>query len=106
VDAASFGVDIAANKAMDGVGIDLHTDDKAKSEGSGATALIFNMFRQGKTYFGTLVDYMRTDMLESNQAKIHVKTRTLVFLFIYTEVNGNFLYFLSLLRRRASGVQI
>jgi hypothetical protein len=79
VDAASFGVDIAANKAMDGVGIDLHTDDKPAANGSGATALIFNMFKQGKTYFGTLVDYMRTDMLESNHATICIKTRTYVF---------------------------
>jgi hypothetical protein len=79
VDAASFGVDIAANKAMDGVGIDLHTEDKAAAGGSGATALIFNMFKQGRIYFDSLVDYMRTYMLESNHVKICVKTRTQMF---------------------------
>jgi hypothetical protein len=48
VDGGTFGVDIVANKAMDGVGVDLHTEDKPAAGADGETVLMFNMFKAGK----------------------------------------------------------
>jgi hypothetical protein len=56
LDAAYLSVGVTTNKAMDGVGVDIHTEDKAGAGGGSPTVLIFNMFKKGKYVFGLLLN--------------------------------------------------